>query len=146
MRPLLVLSAVSGSASGLWALLVVNPAVAPHATAAAGRSLNHDIGWILLTFAIFTIYMLVLTSQLNTAVFLVFLALQLTVIVLFIGNFNAAAALRPTGDIKASGYIGLVTAARRLVHLGGTRRQQASPAASSSCPVGPAADQLTLIS
>jgi len=82
---------------GLWAVLV-----APHATALQA---THDKGWILLTFAIFNIYMLVLSSQLNTAVFLVFLTLQLTEIVGFIGCLGNS-----SGGIKASGYIGVVTA------------------------------------
>jgi succinate-acetate transporter protein len=43
-------------------------------------------------------------------VFAVFLTLELTEIVLCIGNFNAGAALLPTGTIKVGGYIGLITA------------------------------------
>jgi uncharacterized protein len=82
---------------GLWALLV-----APHATALQA---THDKGWILLTFAIFNTYMLILSSQANMAVFLVFLTLELTEIVGFIGCFNNS-----TGGIKASGIIGVVTA------------------------------------
>ena len=42
---------------GFWVLLVVNPAVAaikPATAAATVASLNHDLGWILLGFAIFT--------------------------------------------------------------------------------------------
>ena len=45
-----------------------------------------------------------------TAGVMVFLTLEITEIVLCIGNFNAGAALLPTGTIKAGGYIGLVTA------------------------------------
>jgi hypothetical protein len=46
----------------------------------------------------------------NVAVFLVFLALFVTLVILAIGNFNAGSALLPTGTIKVGGYIGLVTA------------------------------------
>ena len=45
-------------------------------------ALNHDLGWILLAFAIFNTYMLILSTQVNMAVFLVFLTLELTEIIL----------------------------------------------------------------
>ena len=44
------------------------------------------------------------------AVFAVFLTLELTEIILCIGNFNAGAALTPTTTIKIGGYVGLITA------------------------------------
>jgi uncharacterized protein len=98
---------------GLYIQLVVNPAVAairPATAAATVSSINHDVGWILLAFFIFNTYMLVLSTQVNLAVFLVFLTLGVTEIILSIGNFNAGAALLPTGTIKFGGYVGLVTA------------------------------------
>jgi uncharacterized protein len=98
---------------GLWVQLVVNPAVAairPATAAATVSALNHDVGWILLAFFIFNTYMLILSTQVNLAVFLVFLTLGVTEIILSIGNFNAGAALLPTGTIKFGGYVGLVTA------------------------------------
>src|SRR6201995_5382283 len=82
--------------------------VAPGAKSAAAA--DHDLGWILLAFAIFNTYMLIMSTQLNIAVFVVFLTLEITEIVLCIGNFNAGAALIPTGTIKVGGYIGLITA------------------------------------
>src|SRR5215469_6829330 len=61
---------------GLWVQLVVNPAVAaartPAGLAATVAALNHDLGWILLAFAIFNTYMLILSTQVNLAVFGVF--------------------------------------------------------------------------
>jgi succinate-acetate transporter protein len=83
---------------GLWALLVAPKAATP---AAAG----HDIAWILLAFAIFNTYMLILATQVNLAVFLVFLTLELTEIILFLGNFSGS-----TGTVKFGGYVGIVTA------------------------------------
>ena len=82
---------------GLWALLVK-----PNFTAVQD---THDLGWILLTFAIFNTYMLILSAQLNLAVFLVFLTLELTEIVGFIGHFANS-----SGIIKTSGIIGVITA------------------------------------
>jgi hypothetical protein len=98
---------------GLWVQLVVNPTVAaarPATLAATVSALNHDLGWILLAFAIFNTYMLIMSAQVNLAVFLVFLTLELTEIILCVGNFNAGAALLPTATIKIGGYVGLITA------------------------------------
>ena len=83
---------------GLWALLVAPKAASPAAA-------NHDIAWILLTFAIINTYLLILSTQVNMAVFLVFLTLELTEIILFIGLFGGS-----TGTVKFGGYVGLVTA------------------------------------
>ena len=77
--------------------------VAPHATSASQA--DHDLGWILLAFAIFNTYMLILSTQVNTAVFAVFLTLELTEIILFIGNFSGS-----SGTVKFGGYVGILTA------------------------------------
>jgi uncharacterized protein len=82
---------------GLWALLVAPKAV--------GNTASHDIGWILLAFAIFNTYMLVCSTAVNTAVFSVFLTLELTEIILFIGNFTGS-----SGTVKFGGYVGVLTA------------------------------------
>jgi uncharacterized protein len=83
---------------GLWALLV-----APHAASATAA--DHDLGWILLAFAIFNTYMLLFSTQVNMAVFGVFLTLELTEIFLFIGQFSGT-----SGLIKVGGYLGIITA------------------------------------
>jgi hypothetical protein len=77
--------------------------VAPHILRPSVAA--HDLGWILLSFAIFNTYMLILSAQVNLAVFAVFLTLELTEIILFIGNFTTS-----SGTIKAGGYIGVLTA------------------------------------
>ena len=97
----------------LWVKLVKLPALAaarPATLAATVTALNHDVGWILLAFFIFNTYMLVMATQLNLAVFGVFLTLGATEIVLAIGQFNAGSAVLPTATVKVGGYIGLVTA------------------------------------
>jgi uncharacterized protein len=71
---------------------------------------NHDLGWILLAFAVFNTYMLLLSTQVNLAVFVVFLTLELTEIVGAIANFNAGSAATPTGQVEVAGYIGMITA------------------------------------
>ena len=93
---------------GAWVEFVKIPALAaakPATLAATVASLNHDVAWILLAFAIFNTYMLLLSAQVNMAVFAVFLTLELTEIILFIGNFSQS-----SGTIKAGGYVGVLTA------------------------------------
>ena len=77
--------------------------VAPHATSASAA--GHDLGWILLAFAIFNTYMLIMSTAVNMAVFGVFLTLEITEIVLVIGNFTGTA-----GIVKFGGYVGILTA------------------------------------
>jgi succinate-acetate transporter protein len=76
--------------------------VAPHAT---GSQVANDLGWILLAFAIFNTYMMFFASQVNSAVLAVFVTLEITEVVLFIGNFSDN-----TSIIKIGGYIGVLTA------------------------------------
>jgi uncharacterized protein len=72
---------------------------------ATPSQIGNDLGWILLAFAIFNTYMLLWSARVNTAVFAVFLTLELTEIVLFVGNFSSS-----TGIIKIGGYVGIITA------------------------------------
>jgi succinate-acetate transporter protein len=83
---------------GLYALLV-----APGGTPA---QVANDEGWILLAFAIFNTYMLLWSTQVNVAVFAVFLTLEATEILLCIGNLATN-----TDLVKVGGYVGVVTAA-----------------------------------
>jgi len=84
---------------GLYVLLV-----APSATAES--QVTNDLGWILVAFAIFNTYMLLWSTQVNLAVFAVFLTLEATEILLFIGNFA-----NNVETIKIGGYVGIATAA-----------------------------------
>ena len=99
---------------GFWVLLVVRPAVAaaktPLELAATLSAVHHDTGWILLGFAVFTTYVLILVTQTNTALFTVFLLLWVTLIVLCIANFNLGAAAT-SNTLKIGGYLGVATAA-----------------------------------
>jgi succinate-acetate transporter protein len=82
----------------IWARLV-----APGAASATAAT--HDLGWILLAFAIFNTYMLLCSTMVNGAVFAVFLTLEATEIVLFIGFLGNNASI-----IKIGGYLGVLTA------------------------------------
>jgi succinate-acetate transporter protein len=69
-------------------------------------NVEHALGWFLLAFAIFNTYMMLWASRVNVAVFGVFLTLELTEIILFIGFFSAN-----TNMIKLGGIVGVITAA-----------------------------------
>ena len=91
---------------GLWVVLVQRSAPAtPALKLIYAAQTVKDLAWILLAFAIFNTYMLLMSTQVNTAVFAVFLTLEATEVVLFIGFFTGN-----TTTIKAGGYVGVVTA------------------------------------
>src|SRR5689334_20387959 len=93
-----------GTYGGFWiGLALYFLLVAPRATPIQA---TNDLGWILLAFAIFNVYMLLWSSQVNEAIFAVFLTLQATEILLVIGFFA-----NNTSVIKVGGYLGIVTAA-----------------------------------
>lgn len=72
--------------------------------------LHNALAWFLLAFAIFNTYMLLWASRLNLATFAVFLALEITEILLVIGFFLVA---HGHSDfwLHAGGWAGIVTAA-----------------------------------
>jgi hypothetical protein len=86
---------------GLWAQLVAPSVIGKPA-------FNHDLGWILLAFAIFNTYMLLMSTQVTLAVFGVFLTLEITEIVLLVGGFLNQGFGH--GATEVGGYIGIVTA------------------------------------
>jgi succinate-acetate transporter protein len=85
--------------AGLYLELVV-PAAKPTAA-----QLGNDLAWITLAFLIFNTYMLIFSLFVNKAVFAVFLTLEITELILIIGNFGSS-----TSAIKLGGYLGIITA------------------------------------
>ena len=77
---------------------------ASHATKAT--MVSNDLGWILLSFFIFNTYMLLWSLFVNKAVLGVFFTLEITELLLFIGNFANTSNL-----VKAGGVVGVITAA-----------------------------------
>jgi uncharacterized protein len=69
---------------------------------------DKDLGWFLLSFAIFNTYMLFCSARQNMSVFLVFLTLEVTEILLFIGFFSGNKA--GEGLVALGGWMGVVTA------------------------------------
>jgi succinate-acetate transporter protein len=72
------------------------------------KDVSLSVAWILVAFAIFNTYMLFWSARVNAAVFAVFLTLEATEVVLFIGNFMGQAA--GVGVTAVGGYIGILTA------------------------------------
>jgi len=76
------------------------------------NDLANAAAWFLFAFAIFNTYMLIGSLRVNMAVFGVFLTLEITEILLVIGNFNSA---HTDGKhlwwLHAGGWCGIVTAA-----------------------------------
>jgi len=67
--------------------------------------ITKSLGFFLLAFAIFNTYMMFWSARLNMAVFGVFLTLEITEILLFLGFFSGSDAL-----IKLGGWVGILTA------------------------------------
>ena len=75
----------------------------------AAADVTSTLAWILTAFAIFNTYMLIISARSqNTAVFLVFLTLEITEILLAWGNFNGDAAGH--GLVSIGGWFGIITA------------------------------------
>lgn len=93
---------------GFWLglALYVQLVVPAHAKITAAQVAN-DQGWIVLAFLIFNSYMLLWSLFVNKAVFAVFLTLEVTEILLVVGNFSSSGG----NVIKAAGIVGVITAA-----------------------------------
>jgi succinate-acetate transporter protein len=70
---------------------------------------SEALGWYLFAFAVFNTYMLFWSTRVNAAVFSVFLTLEITEILLFIGFWSGDGA--GEGWVKVGGWLGVVTAA-----------------------------------
>ncbi len=82
-------------------------------TTALGKGItdvDSGLAWFLLAFAIFNTYMLLWSMRVSGAVFVVFLTLEITEILLVIGFFNLAHGGTPWW-LHAGGWAGIVTAA-----------------------------------
>jgi len=74
-----------------------------------GGDLTNALAWFLFAFAIFNTYMLIGSMRVNAAVFMVFLTLEITEILLVIGFFNISHG-GTEWWLHAGGWAGIVTA------------------------------------
>jgi uncharacterized protein len=73
---------------------------------------NDALAWFAASFAIFNTYMLLGATRLSKAVFSVFFTLEVTLIIFFIGQFEAGSGhVLGTDLIHVAGYVGVLTAA-----------------------------------
>jgi len=75
----------------------------------APTDIDNGLAWFLLSFAIFNTYMLIGSMRVNVAVFMVFLTLEVTEILLVIGNFRLAHGGTPW-ILHPGGWAGIITA------------------------------------
>lgn len=95
---------------GLGIFVVLAQLSKTFASGLEGANLPNALAWFLLAFAIFNTYMLLHSTRVSVAVFLVFLTLEITEILLVIGFFNEAHG-GTSGITQAGGWAGIVTAA-----------------------------------
>lgn len=94
---------------GIFVILVV--VSKSFGAAASAGNIDNAVAWFLLAFAIFNTYMLLWSARVSLAVFGVFLTLEITEILLVIGNFAQAHGHANSTWVHAGGWAGIVTAA-----------------------------------
>ena len=101
---------------GIYVVLIFAvPALLKAASGSTGNGIDDGVGWFLLAFAIFNTYMLFWSTRVSVAVFMVFLTLEITEILLFIGGFAHQGPIPPATAgftwVNLGGLMGIVTAA-----------------------------------
>src|SRR5436305_10922358 len=103
-------STYGGFWMGLGLFVILANSNARFLSTYTGSDLTNALAWFLFAFAVFNTYMLIGSTRVNTAVFGVFLTLEITEILLVIGFFN----ISHGGSefwLHAGGWAGIVTAA-----------------------------------
>jgi len=103
-------STYGGFWMGLGIIVVLADVSKNFAASLSGANLTNGLAWFLLAFAIFNTYMMLHSTRVSVAVFLVFLTLEITEIVLVIGFFNLSHG-GTSWWLHAGGWCGVVTAA-----------------------------------
>ena len=97
-------------ALGIFVTLLVVSKNFAGAVGANPHDVPNALAWFLLAFAIFNTYMMLWSLRINVAVFLVFLVLEITEILLSIGFFYEAHGHANNGWVHAGGWVGILTA------------------------------------
>jgi succinate-acetate transporter protein len=103
-------STYGGFWMGLGIFVVLAVVSKSFGTALAGANLPNAVAWFLVAFAIFNTYMLLWSTQVSVAVFGVFLTLEVTEILLAVGNFMEAHGHENSGWVHWGGWLGIITA------------------------------------
>jgi uncharacterized protein len=100
---------------GLGLFIILGVDTSRWLAAYTGGDLTNALAWFVVAFAVFNTYMLIASVQVNTAVFGVFLTLEITEILLVIGYFqashNVGNATYNNFWLHAGGWAGIATAA-----------------------------------
>jgi uncharacterized protein len=104
-------STYGGFWMGLGIFVVLAEVSKTFAASLTGANLPNAVAWFLVAFAIFNTYMLLWSTQVSVAVFMVFLTLEATEIILAIGNFDAGNGHANNYWIHLGGWVGIATAA-----------------------------------
>ena len=102
-------STYGGFWMGLGIIVVLADVSKTFASALAGSDLTNGLAWFLFAFAVFNTYMMLWALRVSGAVFMVFLTLEITEILLVIGFFN----ISHGGSeylLHVGGWCGIVTA------------------------------------
>jgi uncharacterized protein len=103
-------STYGGFWMGLGLFIILGVGNGKWLAAYSGGDLTNALAWFLFAFAVFNTYMLIASMRVNAGVFMVFLILEITEILLVIGFFN----LSHGGTewwLHAGGWAGIATAA-----------------------------------
>jgi len=103
-------STYGGFWMGLGIVVVLADVSKTFAASLTQAGLTNALAWFLFAFAVFNTYMLIASMQVNTAVFMVFLTLEITEILLVIGFFRLSHDPNATWVLHAGGWAGIVTA------------------------------------
>jgi len=100
---------------GIFVVLILAvPTIGAAAVGKTGNGVDDGVAWFLLAFAIFNTYMLLWSTRVSVAVFLVFLTLEITEVLLFVGGFMHQGPVYAGAGftwVNAGGIMGVVTAA-----------------------------------
>jgi succinate-acetate transporter protein len=102
-------STYGGFWMGLGLFIILAADTSKWLSAYTGGDLTNALAWFLFAFAIFNTYMLIGSMRVNMAVFMVFLTLEITEILLVIGFFNISHG-GTEWLLHAGGWAGIVTA------------------------------------
>jgi uncharacterized protein len=103
-------STYGGFWMGLGLFVILGNANSKFLSTYTGSDLTNALAWFLFAFAVFNTYMLIASMRVNTAVFMVFLTLEITEILLVIGFFKLSHNPSDTWTLHAGGWAGIVTA------------------------------------
>jgi succinate-acetate transporter protein len=95
---------------GIFVVLFVTSGSFHTALTGSPGDVPNALAWFLIAFAIFNTYMLFWSARVSIAVFLVFLTLEVTEILLAIGYFDEAHGVANNTWLHAGGWAGIVTA------------------------------------